>query len=506
MPSQYPALMRSVRKYFQFYSFVSICILCLLYCFTGYYTQESADNIYRVLNTDLFTSHTENLFNNYGSLFLITNAIKYMNRFNANIPYYGLIFIFTSFLFLVNFFVTNHLLIKKILLIKGSYIIILAQTVCFIVLFNSICIAQYTKISLLLYVSTLSLIFALTLSMGYISKYYQVYIAICILMASLLRAEPLFISSPLLLPLLIILYKYNRQLFRSLIRYYIPITLFISIIILLSNLAYNANDISYKNFVTPKVSIWDKGQDMNKLVLQDKSDSVRYWAAKNIFLSDPDSLNPAFFKRIHIEEVKKTNFIFTLFDDIPFRIGKAFNYILSSLNYYAYISYVYISVLILLPVLLFFSGKYKTALWVSLNILFYSFLIYMLAYVLKMEERILIPFAFFTYYTSFLIIITTTRGENITQITSLKSLILIFTVIFCSIILYDNYFIIKNKYCERNQILEAKHYVNGHISGKYVVFNLWAWNLVYADLLDTYPLSCKNTYLSVDNGYLFLYQ
>lgn len=499
--------MVNLKKYFIFYSGVSVLLLSFIYLYIGFYTEEAADNIFRVFNTQLFTSQTENLFNNYGALFIISSLIKKLNRINSSIPYYGMIFIFSMFLFLVNFFISNHLIIGKLLGYRARLTLFTGQLLTFLILLNSICLAQVTKISLLLFISSITLICSVHLcTTGFSRKKITLYILLCITLASLLRAEVLLICGFLSLPMLLILYKKQKDYFKSLVPVIFLITITLIVFIVLSNIPYNQNDHKYKNIQTIKVSLWDKEQDMNKLVLANKRDSIKYLTAYNLFLADPDSLNDSFFKKIHLQEIEKDQFYANLFQNIPYRLYKAQTYILSSIDYSADLNYNYIILLFLIPVYLLSLKMFKPFFWIVINILFYAALLYLIAFILKMEERILIPFLFMTYYSSIFIAMLYTENRKRISVNHSRYILPVIFILGSYNLFQKNSTLISEKQIDKKEIAAAQSYINTQVSNKIVVFNLWAWQLVFSHLLDTEHFSKNNNYISIDNGYLFLYK
>lgn len=494
--------MRIILKDFITQLGLSTILIFCLYLVFGLYYEEYTDVVFTIIYKGIFVGQSDNLVNNYGALTGIGQIYKYLYGINNSLPWYGIFSIFYSILILGNLIIISKLLFSR-LEIKNNYKTIISVAIPFILLFHYYALFQITKITFTLGISIIILLLfnyykKITFSKGAIA-----YIAFCLIIDSMLRAEALFLLVLFFGVTTVCSLGIKETFLLSLRVYIIPIVISL-LALFLSTQTYTDADVEYNKISAYKVGAWDGGIDPTKIHFETKNDSIKYAAFCNFLLSDRDSVNLPLLTKYSIDAYdKKGNFLSNITHNFPFRLQHGFFTLYISFRVAGFFTIVmlFANLLLLLSII---DKKARTK-FILANAAFIASIIFV-AIVIKMEERVLVPlmlgqtllcYLFFYPYLVF-------AKKRTTILLSICGLFIL--IQFSRKVEY-----LIEKKTEYNTIINSYPSMVEQCKNKTLVFNLFSCNVLAPGVLTEDKLACmlrdnNVQVLCLDNGYIALHQ
>ena len=480
---------------------IGLLLVLGIYFIFGLYYEEYTDTIFIAIYKGIFVGKADNVVNNYGVLTGLGQLYRYLYTLKNSVPWYGIFSIIYSTMILCNLIIISHIFFSK-LEIKNSIKNILTIAIPFVLLFHYFALFQITKASFLLGISVIIILLFWHYKKIRISKLAFAYLAFCILILSMMRAEAL---------LLLILFcgvttlccVGLRNTINLLVRIY-SIPLLLSFIMLfLSTRNYNIADKEYSQISAYKVGAWDGGIDTSITHYTSKNDSIKHTAFCNFLISDRDSINLKLLTKYNTSAYdKKGNFLSNLTHGFKHRLKHGILTLITSFRVAGYFTII----MILGFILLFLSlpNKKNRIKFLFANAIFIA-TIGFVSIVLKMEERVLVPLTLGQLLLCYILLYDYFIFKR-----NKTSILLGLCSIFILIQFSRKIEVLIERKAEYNTIVKYHNDIIEKCSNKTLVINIFSWNILAPGVLNedylTSKLKANNTQiLGIDNGYVALH-
>lgn len=502
---------RSNKLHPLWWSFALALLLHFLcYWVWGMFYNEYTDKFFTAYVDGSFDSGTPKaVFYNYGYLTIISQLMAWLYGLWPSLNWYGIIvqaiMVFTTggFLFLLQ---SLYLSVAKHKWLVGlASVSLLPFWIYHIVLYRT------TELAFLAFgVSSMVLILSFTSALGPAMgklRSVRAYFLILFLISTLVRVEPILMSSIIWVPYGLIAWNHKAQ------RKAVLKVLLVTVVCVggsygLYMSTIGAGSAMFKERRVYNYTIWDFGQADEHLNLNSAADSIKLKAAQQFFVSDKYEMNGAFYQRIGILPLEKSvDAIPGFLLDIELRVDKALH-IWRSLLAGQWVMFAAAIVLFIgASLLLLLNGRYKQwAFMLALQLWFYLVLFAVTVF-MKMELRVLCPLLTLNMIliVSLIFVWVDLNAERAKVNTTILNLTLVSLVVLGVFKFNELRSVTADYQVGAKNIRAFKKELLAEHGDKTIIFNSICWQLLRADLFDNNELQADMQLLAFDNGELYMY-
>lgn len=258
-----------------------------------------------------------------------------------------------------------------------------------------------------------------------------------------------------------------------------------------------------------RYTLWDFSQNEALYTPATAVDSVKLYAAKAYFISDEAELNAAFYERIGVLPLEKSlSSLSGYFIDFDMRIARAADAWLFLWQLQPVLFIAPWLAFMLAAMLLAYNRQYKS-LWLLLGLHFWVWaILWGVTVFMKMELRVFAPHIMINLVTLVLLPILVLPKNW--PVRKPKSVIIGVAIVCLLVPAYITTNELRNKaksFQMSSQNIKVFKAEVAKLSneGKIIVFHSFAWQLLYANLLDYNEFAQNTNFISFDNGELNMY-
>lgn len=491
------------------WSFAGALLLHVIcYWVWGMFYNEYTDKFFTAYVDGSFDSGTPKaVFYNYGYLTAISQLMAWLYGLWPAFNWYGIVvqcimvLTTTGFLFLLQSLYRSADRLRWAVVLTG--VGLLPFWVYHVTLYRT------TELAFLAFgISSLVLVLSFTERVGATMgslRTVRVYFLLLFLLSTLVRVEPILMSSIIWVPYGLIAWK-RKATRRSVLKVLLVTVIGVGGSYALYMSTIGPGSAMFKERRVYNYTIWDFGQAEEHLNLTSAADSIKLQAARQFFVSDKDEMNGAFYQRIGILPLEKSlDAIPGYLLDIKLRVAKAIN-IWKGLLVEQWVMFAAAVILFIgASLLLLLNGRQNQWLFLLSMQLWFYLVLFGVTIFMKMELRVLCPLLTLDMVAITSLVFLWVDGLD----TKLSTTILLLTMISLAMIgvgrLQEMRSVVADYQLGAKNIRAFKAELLAEHHDKTIIFNSIAWQLLRADLFDNNELQATMQLLAFDNGELYMY-
>lgn len=455
---------------------------------------HASDPAYVAVFKGVFASQPGRLSNNDGQWIGLHYLIHALYTISANVDWYGAFILL--FCTLIVFLLLQIILRAR----NQSHYLFVVLSLLSILSLENLVLLEFTRIAFMLATSGLALvIYHMKVAPGMAINRTAVMVGlVAFILGCLVRHQAGILSFILLVPVAFIYLAARYTTPVSVARVFAVPLVFLGALLVFVGIRWDESWDKTPEYGGYMISLWDVDFPKDQLHLNSGADSLIYKMVTGVqFTNDPQHINPHYFKKIGVPYTDK-------------KIQSASTILSNKVNYrqkFIYVGVGYItkhpgwSVLLLIVALAaVVSWRRNVRMQALVLLLFagYVLLYFLIAVLLKMEERIFCPFVF-SCALGLALLVNTQKEERVNQTNTIWLLMLVVLTVVEAVFVYGRYTTRKNEATYIQTVLALlrnrpeKNVFVDRISDQ-----------IYLCPLQKDPLDKRKVYPTLDNYFFFL--
>jgi hypothetical protein len=474
--------------------FLTMLVFVLLAMLGVQCYDHASDPAYVAVFKGVYANEPGRLSNNDGQWIGLHYLIHALYTISTDVDWYG--FFILLFCTLIVFLLLQIILRARK---QGNYPFVILLLLSIVSLENLV-LLEFTRIAFMLATTGLALvIYHIKAGSGTVVNRTAVALGlVAFILGCLVRHQAGILSFILLLPVAFIYLVAHYTTIVSVARAFVIPVIFLGALLVFVGIRWDESWDKTPEYGGYMISLWDVDFPKDQLSLNTEADSLIYKIVTGIqFTNDPKHINPDFFRKIGVPYTDK-------------KIQSASTIVSNKVNYrqkFTYVGVGYIMkhpgwslLLVMVALIAVISWRGNARMQVVVLLLFagYVLLYFLIAVLLKMEERIFCPFVF-SCALGLALLINARKEERINQTNMSMLFLLVVLAVLEGVFIYGRYTARKN---EAAYILTVLDMLRSRPEKNVFVDRIS--DQIYLWPLQKDPLDKRKVYPTLDNYFFFL--